>query len=136
MAEVSTLGTRNREYKDISLTFARNPVTNDITAVVGADAVKRAVRHLLMTFAGEVPFFPNFGSSLHRLLFEPINILTTVSLESEIRTTILAYEPRVTIQSLIVTPTEDELRYQIDLTFRILNTTEPVQLTLFLTRLR
>ena len=136
MADITIEGTQAREYKDLSLTFARNPVTNDVVSVTGADAVKRSIKTLLLTMTGEVPFFPNFGSRLQRLLFEPADAITTALIESEIRATITGYEPRATIQSLTVTPTDDELKYQIDLTLQLVNLLEPITLTLFLNRIR
>ncbi len=128
--------TTPREYKDLSLTFGRNPVTNDVVAVTGVEAVKRALKNIIFTVAGEVPFFPNFGSRLHRLLFEPADAITTILLESELRASIEAFEPRTRIESLIVTATPDESRYQIDLTVSLVNLSSPVTLTLFLSRLR
>lgn len=125
-----------REYKDVSLTFARNPVTNDVVAVTGAEAVKRSIKNLLYTVAGEVPFFPNFGSTLHRLLFEPVDPITVISLDDSIRTTIEAYEPRVTIQTLDIVPRPDELGYDINLTIQLVNLPEPITLSVFLKRLR
>lgn len=134
MAEI--LFPRVREYKDISLSFTRNPVTDDIVSIRGEDAVRRSIKNLLSIFAGEVPFFPNLGTRLHGLLFEPIDPVTTALLESEIRDTIDAFEPRAKVETLVVTPSEDEHKYQIDVTFSLLNLTEPVTLTLFLSRLR
>lgn len=134
MAEVDFL--RARPYKDLSLTFARNPVTNDVVAVEAEEAVKRSIKNLLMTVAGEVPFYPNFGSALSRLLFEPIDPVTTTLLASEVRATIEGFEPRVSIQTLDVTPTPDENRYQLDLVIQLVNLAQPITLTLFLTRLR
>lgn len=134
MADVEFL--RAREYKDLSLTFTRNPVTHDVVTVTGEDAVKRSIKNLLMTVAGEVPFFPEFGSTLNRLLFEPIDPITTALLNSEIRATIGGFEPRVNIISLDITPTDDENRYQIDLVLHLVNLPQPITLSLFLSRLR
>ena len=133
MADVEFL--RSRQYKDLSLAFTKNPVTNDVVAVEGEDAVKRAIKNLLFTVAGEVPFFPDFGSTLQRLLFEPIDPITTALINSEIRATIGGFEPRASIASLDVTPTEDENRYQIDLVLQLVNLPQPITLSLFLTRL-
>lgn len=127
---------RVREYKDFSLTMGMNPVTNDIVAVTGEEAVKRSIKNLLYTVAGEVPFFPNFGSTIHRLLFEPIDPITITNLDSSIRACIEAFEPRVRIVDLIITPDEEELRYKIDITLRLVNLLEPITVSLFLKRLR
>ena len=136
MPEITVTNTRRRQYKDISLTFARNPVTHDVVAVSDTDAVKRALEVLLMSRAGETPFFPNFGSRLHTLLFEPIDPITTVLLQHEIGDTITAFEPRVNIEELSVVPTSDELGYDVNILFSIANQTQPITLTVYLTRLR
>jgi phage baseplate assembly protein W len=134
MADLEFL--RVREYKDMSLTMARNPVTSDIVSVTGTEAVKRSLKNLINTVAGEVPFFPNFGSTVHELLFEPMDPITVTSLESSIRSTIEAYEPRVELVSVVVTPDEDNLQYQVDITIRLVNMLTPITVSLFLKRLR
>lgn len=136
MPEISTIFTKTRPYKDVSLTFARNVVTSDVVTVSGEDAVKRSIKLLLMSRAGETPFFPEFGSLIFPLLFEPIDPITTVLLQHEMRATIAAYEPRVNIRQLTVTPSSDEQGYDIDCLFTIVNQVAPVTLTLYLSRLR
>lgn len=136
MPELSTMYSVIREYKDLSLTMAKNPITNDVVAVTGADAVKRSLRFLLLADAGETPFFPEFGTRLRRLLFEPIDPITTVLLEREIEATIRAYEPRVTIRQLTVAPSEDEQTYYVTLLFSLVNQTTPITFTIYLSRLR
>lgn len=136
MADLSLFGGTPRQYKDLSLTFSLNPVTNDVLTLTGEDAVKRAIRTLLLTQAGEVPFFPDFGSKVSRYLFEPVDPIVTEHLRQDIRATIEAYEPRAKIVTLTVTPSEDEHQYQIDLVLQVVNLVQPVTLTLYLTRLR
>jgi len=136
MPEISTIFTKTRPYKDVSLTFARNVVTSDVVTVSDADAVKRSLKLLIMLRAGETPFFPEFGSRIFTLLFEPIDTITTVMLQHEIRATVDAYEPRVRIRQLTAMPTSDEQGYDIDFLFTIANQVAPVTLTLYLSRLR
>jgi phage baseplate assembly protein W len=136
MPELSTTFTTRRAYKDVSLTFAKNPITNDVVAVTGAAAVKRSLRLLLSLDTGETPFLPEFGTRLRQLLFEPIDPITTVMLREEIETTIVAFEPRVAIRQLTVTPSADEFTYEINLLFTLINQTQPLTLTLYLSRLR
>jgi len=136
MAEISTTFNVTRQYKDLSLTFARNPITSDVVSVSGAEAVKRSLRLLLSVDTGETPFFPEFGTRIKRLLFEPIDPITTVLLQREIETTIRSFEPRVQIQQLVVLPSADEQRYEVNLVFSMVNQTTPVTFTLYLSRLR
>jgi phage baseplate assembly protein W len=136
MADINVTTLQPHLYKDLSLTFSKNPITNDVIAVTGEDAVKRSIKNLLLTQVGEVPFFPQFGSRLNWLLFEPIDPVTTTLLVSEIRATIEGFEPRVSIQTLTVNATPDESAYQVSIIFRLLNQIDPITLTLFLSRLR
>ena len=136
MPEISTIFSTTRLYKDVSLTFARNVVTSDVVTVSGEDAVKRSLKFLLMSRAGETPFFPEFGSRIFTLLFEPIDPITTVLLQHEIEATITAYEPRVNIRQLTATPSSDEQGYDIDCLFTIVNQVAPITLILYISRLR
>ena len=136
MPEISTKFSGTRPYKDLSLTFARNVVTSDVVTVSDADAVKRSLKLLLLSRTGETPFFPDFGSRIFTLLFEPIDPITTLLLQHEIEATINAYEPRVRILQLVVTPTNDEQGYDVNLYFALVNQATPITLTLYLSRLR
>lgn len=136
MPELSALTSTRRPYKDISLTFAKNPVTGDVVTLTDEDAVKRSLRLILGTRMGEAPFFPDFGSRITSLLFEPISPLTEALLRSEILNTIDAYESRVRVRRLTITPTSDELGYNITLEFNMVTQLQPVKFTFYLSRLR
>ncbi len=116
--------------------MGRNPVTNDVVILSGVDAVRRSINNLLAIQCGEVPFFPNLGSRLSELLFEPIDAVTTVRIDSEIRATLGGFEPRARIVSMVITPTDDQHKYQVDMVLQLINLAEPITLTLFLNRLR
>lgn len=134
MADIEFL--RAREYKDLAMSFGINPVTNDVLSVTGVEAVKRAIKNLLSMNEGEVPFYPNLGSGIHELLFEPMDAITMSSLEHAIRAVIEAFEPRVRIERLDIRGSADELQYTVDITIRLLNLATPVTFSVFLKRLR
>ena len=46
----------SKAFKDISLSFQPHPVTGDIPVLKNENAIKRAVRNLIETSAGERPF--------------------------------------------------------------------------------
>ena len=60
----------SRSFKDISLSFKRHPVTNDIAVLKNADAIKRSVRNLVQTIPNERFFNSTIGSEVKNLLFE------------------------------------------------------------------
>jgi phage baseplate assembly protein W len=136
MSEVNALVSRQRVFKDISLTMAKNPVNRDIVAVTGDDAVKRAIKNILMTQTGEIPFFPAFGSRIRNLLFEQMDPITIALLQSEILNSLATFEPRCRVLSLIVDPDEENNSVKVNLTLQLLNQIAPISLTLFLSRLR
>ena len=134
MADIDFL--RTREYKDLSLTFGKNPVTNDVISITGEDAIKRAIKNLLLMSLGEVPFFPNLGSNVRGLLFEPADPITMSSLDDSIRTCLSAFEPRIRIVSLDIVPDKDGLTYTVNIVFRLVNLRDPITLSISLKRLR
>lgn len=125
-----------REYKDIALVFDRHPITNDITSLTNADAIKYALRHILFTQVGEVPFFPEWGSRLRRLLFEPADNTTAILIQNEIKISIEAFEPRIIINSISLTLSDDELQYNVAMVYTLRDATQPVTISFALLRLR
>ena len=82
------------------------------------------------------PFNPDLGANLNALLFEPISPLTSSALETEITNTIKNYEPRASIQSVVVNSQPDYNAYNVTLSFFIENSTLPTTVTLLLERNR
>ena len=60
----------NRIYKDLNLNFTKNPATKDVARLFDVQAIKRAVKNIILTNKYERPFKPNFGGSIRNLLFE------------------------------------------------------------------
>lgn len=125
-----------RVFSDLDLTFAKHPVTKDVSKKVKDQAVIASVRNLLLTKFYERPFKPTLGSNISQLLFEPVDFVTASILSKEITTTLTNYEPRVSIKEVIVTPDIDNYRYEVSLKFFIVNSVKPITVTLFLNRLR
>ena len=126
----------NRIYSDLNLNFTKNPATKDVARLTDVEAVKRSVRNLVLTNRFERPFHPEIGSSIRDLLFEPITPLHAVLLEDRIEEVIVNYEPRVTLNQIIVQDEIDNNRYAVTISFYVNNTPEPVTITEFLQRLR
>lgn len=130
------MATLKKIYSDLDLTFNRTPVKNDVALSYDDQAVIRSVRNLLLTNFYERPFQPNLGSNINKLLFEPVNNLTSGNLKEDIRNVITNYETRVGIDEIVVTPNEDENAYNITLQFYIGNNTSPTTINLVLERSR
>jgi len=126
----------SRVYSDLDLNFTKHPVTKDVSIKTKEYAVIAAVKNLINTNYYEKPFRPKFGSNIRRMLFEPIDPLTASILRKEISVLLNNYEPRVTLDAVQVNANETEQRYDIYIRFFLKNTAAPIQISLFLNRLR
>ena len=121
----------SRAFKDISLSFKRHPVTNDIAVLKNADAIKRSVRNLVQTIPNERFFNSTIGSDVKNLLFENapgfIDFGTAAIIEKQIFTTIENYEPRVTNLEVNVEPRPDTNEFEVNVIFDIIGQSFPIQ---------
>jgi phage baseplate assembly protein W len=136
MATETTYSNVTRSYKDLDLNFAIHPIKKDINKVIGENAVIASLRNLLLTAQFERPFQPYLGGNIKALLFEPLDVITAKNLEVQIKTTVDNFEPRVIVQSVLVKPDFDNNGFIVNLTFRLVNQLNPIQITFFLERVR
>lgn len=91
------------EYKGIALPTATKKWPHFKTE---AQLVVDSVRTILMTRIGERFFVPDFGTGLHRLLFDPNDHITSTMATQIIRTALRRWEPRVTVLKVLTRSTE------------------------------
>ena len=91
-------------FKDISMSFARNPLNNDLIGLKDNNAITRSLRNTVFTRPGEKFFNPNFGSRISESLFDNVNGSTALAVRDEIKRSIENYEPRVDLIRVKVTP--------------------------------
>ena len=114
---MSTYTTKiSRAFKDISLSFKKHPVTNDVTVLRNEDAIKKSVINLTRTRINERFFNDLLGTSVADNLFENMGSGLETALEEEISTLLKNYEPRIELNSVYVTANHDsnEMSVQID----------------------
>ena len=113
----------SKPFKDISLSFVRNPATDDVTTLSNERSIARSIRDLVSTLRGERFFQPDLGCDVNNLLFENYLDLNSINvLEDEIRQTIEQYEPRVELDSDSVTviAEADNNEIAVKINFRII----------------
>ena len=134
MATVTT--NEVRTVKDLDLNFTIHPVKKDINKHVGVNAVVNSIKNLVLYNHYERPFNPEFGSNLRKLLFENADSFTASLIEREISEMISIYEPRCQVEKLVTRASPDENGFYVELTFFVINLTDPIQITFFLERIR
>jgi len=111
--------TKSKGFRDISVGLLKNPFTDDVSSVTNDNAIKQAIKNLVLTIPGEKPFQPNKGSRVNSLLFEPLDPFTADAVKDEIINTINQYEPRVQLSKVIVTPIYEGNKLNIFVEYRI-----------------
>ena len=110
---------KSRAFKDIAMAFSKNPFTDDANVVKNDNAIKQAIKNLVLTTPGEKPFQPLTGSSVNDLLFEPLDPFTADTLRDEIINTINQYEKRVRLENVWLQPIHDRNQLNITIEYQV-----------------
>ena len=124
---------QSRAFKDISLSFKKHPVTNDIISLTNENAIKRSVRNLVETINEERFFNPLIGSRVKESLFEQADngLLTTI--KTQIETTINNFEPRVALTDVSCVHPPDTNNLEVSVSYDIIGQeAQPQEITFIL----
>ena len=114
-------------FKDISMTFQRNPLTDDLIALKNETAIARSIRNIVFTVPGEKFFNQDFGSRISRTLFENLDDLSASLIVDEITLSIQNYEPRVRLIDVQAFPNFDENAFDVTIIYEIIGADVPAQ---------
>jgi len=123
---------RTKGWRDLDLSLTLHPIRKDIMPLKDDNAIKNAVKNLLITNFYERPFNKDIGANLRGLLFEPADSITVISLRDNIRRVIKKYEQRVVTKGVRVKYIEASNEYNITVIFKIkeYDTNESVEIIL------
>lgn len=108
-----------KQFKDLSITFDSHPQTKDLLLVKNENAIKTAIKNLIVTKKGERFFNFEFGTSISGLLFDLLDFGIAGQLQTEINLAISKYEPRVGVTDITVLPNFDNNGYDVEIEFEI-----------------
>lgn len=119
----------NKVYKDIKI-----PITENFEANYDVNAVKQGLKNIFTWRRGQRILDPLFGNVIYEFVDEPINEITLKNLRAAVLK-MLAYEKRIEILSLELTPVEDQNSIYILLKYLIpkLNTADSYSTTVSIT---
>lgn len=123
-------------YSDFYNNFNMHPHNRTLARHTNENAVKRALRNLIMTNTGERRFQPEFGCNLRRLLFENISEYVSDLIKDVIKEAVDKFEPRVRILDTLVIPNEVTNSYEVTIVFEVINNVNPMSISLTLYRVR
>lgn len=96
-----------------------------VEMVSEAEDIRQSLYILLSTKQGERIMRPDYGSDVQSMIFEPIDVSTTTYLKETIKRAILYFEPRITLDEVIVVEDGEEdglLLITLNYTIRKTNT--------------
>ena len=114
-------------FKDLSMTFQRNPLNDDIVTLKNETAIARSLKNIVFTQPGEKFFDEDFGSRVSRFLFENIDPVTASNIRDEIVQSIINYEPRVQLTKVTVVPDYDGNAMNATIQYSIIGADIPPQ---------
>lgn len=114
-------------FKDISLSFQRHPITNDILPLKNEDAIKRSVQNLVRINIGEVFFNDLIGTNITGALFELATDDFIDPIKMEIETVITNFEPRVLLEQVVVSSYPDSNVLEVFIQYEIIGLSAPIQ---------
>jgi len=123
-------------FSDLNFTFTPHPVTGKLPVLRNEQAVKKALRNLILTNKYERPYEPLFGGNILSLLFENSDNFLDYQIKKQIELAISNFEPRATLVNVIVNDNNDDNNLEVTIIFFIENQKEPVELTINLERVR
>tara|TARA_B100001248_G_C27014958_1_gene289353 strand:- start:113 stop:505 length:393 start_codon:yes stop_codon:yes gene_type:complete len=125
------------KFKDLSVTFKKHPVTDDLVTVKDKAAIAQSIKGLLLTTKGERPFQPRLGSGINEVLFEPLDYGSAAILKAKINSCLRTYEPRMNISALRTIIDDANNGYNVELVYKIIGRDDrPVAIEFFLERTR
>ena len=106
-------------FKDISMSFESNPLTDDLIALKNENAIARSIKNIVFTLPGEKFFDPEFGSEITGALFENIDDIAGGIIEDHIRQSINNYEPIAELIDVQSFPNFDNNAFDVTITYEV-----------------
>ena len=132
----ASTSSRIKQWTDLDLSLKLHPIRKDIVMLKDDQAIKYAVRNLLLTNFYERPFGHGIGANMRALLFEPADEITKSTLRKNIARCLGALEQRVEVIFINIVDEADANSYRILVKFRIKEFDTQSEVEIVLRRLR
>lgn len=110
-----------KQFKDISLSFKKHPVTKDILVLKDNDAIKKSVMNIVRTNIGDRFYESTLGTKVGDLLFSlNTDEYSQSLLKSEIKTALQNWEPRVKVIKINTSFLNDSSSVEVSVEYEII----------------
>lgn len=127
---------RSERYSDFYNNFSKNFGTRDIARLTNEESIISSLKNIILTRKGERLFQPEFGCNISGLLFENFSKFTTDAIETEVRTSVENFEPRIKTIKVKAVESQDNHSIELQLFFITINNPEEISISFLLSRIR
>jgi len=110
----------SKSFRDFSLTFEKNAVTNDVLALNNEAAIKESVKNIVFYNFYEKAFDPAFGGNVIGLLFDNYTPNDAQKIKRRLKEAIDTHEPRVAVYEVKTKWTEDRNQLDVSVAYVIM----------------
>lgn len=121
-------------YSDLDLDLELTP-DGDLKKETNRESIKQSLRALMNTFPGERIYRPEFGCNIQQYLFQTLDNFTGDAIGNEILSSIERFESRIEVDEVNVNVNYGKQRYEVNVSYTIVNTGEIDTLNIFLEKM-
>ena len=116
-------------YSDLDFNFAKS-ATKDVARKFDNNAIKQALRNVVLTNFYERPFRPSLGANVVSKLFEQPSPGMLSEVRSQVRDAIEVFEPRVTLRQILVDYNDVIQELKVEIEYSFLDDEDTIEITL------
>lgn len=121
--------TQTSKYSDFALNFEANPFSGDIGVLTQENAVKQAIKNLVLTNLYGRPFQPRKAGNIKSMLFENFTPVAETNIKERLRSVIENFEPRADLRKINIEQVENNRNaFIIKIRFRTKTTVNDIEL--------
>lgn len=123
-------------FTDFPTNFDKHPFSNDLAVISNEESIKTSMKNIIKTVLGTRFFDDTIGSTVYKSLFSLSTVFMQEDIQNSIKSAILAHEPRVNIQNIIVEDLSKINSLNVTIIFNIINNSNSVTFNIILKRVR
>jgi uncharacterized protein len=98
-----------KAFLGVGWSFPVSASGGDAATAAYEEDVRESILIILQTNPGERVMRPTFGAGLRDFVFEPVTTTTMALLQTRVQDSLIDWEPRIDVQSVVVTAPPDQL---------------------------
>lgn len=126
----------SQQYSDITNNFLSHPVTDELIILKNEKSVNQAFKNLVLTNLGDRLFNPYLGSIVQKSLFENFSPFIQEDIVNAITNSVSQFEPRIYLISVTLDAQPDQNMYALNIVYALINSQQPINLTIYVSRVR